>query len=56
MVGGQPLSFMAIEQLWANEVLPRLADFKTMQYLDREPPPADSIWQLNYVIPAVDEL
>ena len=52
----QPLSFMAIEQLWANEVLPRLADFKTMQYLDREPPPADSIWQLNYVIPAVDEL
>ncbi len=52
----QPLSFMAIEQLWANEVLPSLADFKTMQYLERTPPPADSIWQLNYQIPAVDEL
>ena len=52
----QPLSFMAIEQLWANEVLPKLAEFKTMQYLDRTPPAVDSIWQLNYVIPAVEEL
>jgi creatinine amidohydrolase len=47
----QSLSFMAIEQLWADEVLPRLPEFKTMQYLDRTPPPADSRWQLNYQIP-----
>lgn len=47
----QPLSFMAIEQIWANEVLPRFHEFKTMQYLDRTPPPTDSRWQLNYVIP-----
>jgi len=47
----QPLSFMAIEQIWANEILPRLPEFKTMQYLERTPPPADSRWQLNYTIP-----
>ena len=46
-----PLSFMAIEQIWATEVLPRLPEFKTMQYLGRTPPPADSQWQLNYQIP-----
>ena len=47
----RPLSFMDIEQLWNTEVLPRLKDFKTMQYLDRTPPPTDSRWQLNYTIP-----
>ncbi|MEZ4862937.1 MAG: creatininase family protein [Caldilineaceae bacterium] len=47
----QPLSFMAIEQIWANEVLPHFHEFKTMQYLERTPPPADSRWQLNYTIP-----
>jgi creatinine amidohydrolase len=52
----QRLSFMAIEQLWANEVLPKLAEFKTMEYLDRTPPAEDSIWQLNYRIPGVGEL
>ena len=46
-----PLSFMAIEQIWATEVLPRLPEFKTMQYLGRTPPPSDSQWQLNYQIP-----
>jgi creatinine amidohydrolase len=47
-----PLSFMVIEQIWANEVLPRFREFKTMHYLDRTPPPAESRWQLNYQIPA----
>lgn len=47
----QPLSFMMIEQIWANEVLPRFHEFKTMQYLERTPPPAESRWQLNYQIP-----
>jgi len=51
----QPLSFMAIEQIWAAEVLPQLPTFKTMQYLHREPPPADSQWRLNYQIPEVEE-
>lgn len=52
----QPLTFMAIEKIWAEEVMPRLAEFKTMQYLDRTPPPADSMWQFNYKIPTVTEL
>lgn len=52
----QRLSFMEIEQIWANEVLPQLAEFKTMQYLERTPPAADSIWQLNYRIPEVGTL
>ncbi|MBX3016157.1 MAG: creatininase family protein [Caldilineaceae bacterium] len=47
----QPLSFMAIEEIWAADVLPKLPEFKTMQYLNRTPPPADSRWQLNYTIP-----
>ncbi|MEZ4684055.1 MAG: hypothetical protein R2932_58590 [Caldilineaceae bacterium] len=29
------LSFMQIEQIWANEVPPKLPEFKTMQYLER---------------------
>ncbi|HRW10993.1 MAG TPA: creatininase family protein [Caldilineaceae bacterium] len=52
----QPLTFMALEQIWANEVMPQLTEFKTMQYLERTPPPADSTWQLNYRIPTVNEL
>ena len=47
----QPLTFMQVEAIWAQEVLPRLHEFKSMQYLDRTPPPADSRWQLNYQIP-----
>jgi len=47
-----PVNFMAIEQIWANEVLPRFHEFKTMHYQDRTPPPAESRWQLNYQIPA----
>jgi len=52
----RPLTFMAIEKIWAEEVMPQLAEFKTMQYLERTPPPAESMWQLNYRIPTVDEL
>jgi creatinine amidohydrolase len=50
------LSFMEIEQIWANEVLPRLAEFKSMQYSERQAPAADSIWQLNYTIPSSTDL
>lgn len=50
------VSFMKIEQIWANEVLPKLPEFKTMQYLERTPPAEGSIWQLNYQIPGVEEL
>lgn len=46
-----PLSFLEIERIWAEEVLPILPDFQTMNYLERTPPPADSRWQLNYRIP-----
>ena len=47
----RPLTFMQIEQIWANEVMPILPSFKTMSYLDREPPPEDSVWRVNYEIP-----
>lgn len=50
----QPLTFMDIEKIWANEVLPHFKNFKTMQYLGRTPPPEGSRWHLNYPIP--DEL
>lgn len=45
------LSFMDIERIWATTVLPVLPQFKSMQYLDRTPPPAESRWRLNYTIP-----
>jgi len=45
------LSFMEIERIWAEVVMPHLPQFQTMQYLERTPPPAASIWQLNYAIP-----
>jgi len=45
------LSFVALEQIWANEILPHLPEFKSMQYADRTPPPEGSIWHLNYTIP-----
>ena len=51
----QRLSFMQIEQIWAAEVFPRLAEFHSMRY-DHRQPPADSIWQLNYHIPTQAEL
>ena len=48
-----PLTFMDIERIWADEVLPRLPEFQTMQYQDRTPPPEGSRWRLNYEIPDV---
>lgn len=51
-----PLTFMDIERIWADAVLPQLAQFKTMQYLARTPPPTDSRWQLNYRIPDGDSI
>ena len=50
----RPLPFAGVEQIWANEVQPRLLEFKTMQYLDRTPPAADSRWRLNYEIPDLE--
>lgn len=49
----RPVSYAELERIWAMEVLPRLKEFKTMQYLDRPPPPPDSMWQLNYLIPDI---
>lgn len=45
------LSFGEIEQIWAEEVMPRLPEFKSMLPGDRPGPPPDSRWQLNYPIP-----
>ena len=47
----KPVSFDQVEHIWENEVRPRLGEFKSMQYLDREPPAPSSRWQLNYRIP-----
>ena len=47
----QPLTFMDIERIWANDVLPQLSTFKSMAYGDNPPPAEGSIWQLNYTIP-----
>lgn len=49
----QPLSYADLERIWAEEVLPVFGQFKTMQYLDRPPPPDGSMWELNYVIPDI---
>ena len=48
----RPLSFAEIERIWAAEVEPQLASFKSMQHGDGPAPAADSRWQLNYQIPA----
>ena len=45
---------MQMETIWAQEVMPVLADFRSMQYLDRTPPPEGSRWRFNYTIPDVD--
>lgn len=47
----QPLSFVEVERIWAEEVTPRLPEFKSMLPGDRPGPPPDSRWQLNYQIP-----
>jgi creatinine amidohydrolase len=51
-----PLTFMDIEVIWANEVLPRLGAFKSMQYQDLAPPPDGSHWHFNYSIPESGEI
>jgi creatinine amidohydrolase len=48
----RPLTFIDIEQIWANDVLPQIKDFKSMQYGDH-PPPDDSRWLLNHHVPQV---
>ena len=50
----QPISFIGLEEIWAQQVMPRLKTFKSMQYLEQAPPAEASRWQLNYKIP--DEL
>ena len=47
----KPLSFLETEEVWSRHIVPRLSDFQSMQYLDREAPPAGSRWELNYVLP-----
>jgi len=47
---------MQIERIWAEEIMPRFGEFKTMDYLERTPPDENSVWCLNYEIPDVDEL
>lgn len=52
----QPLTFMEIERIWAQEVMPKLPEFQTMSYLDREPPPEGSVWRVNYEVPEAGEI
>jgi creatinine amidohydrolase len=47
----RPLTFVEVERIWNDEIMPRLHEFKSMQYGDQAPPPADSRWQLNYQVP-----
>lgn len=49
--GHRPLTFLEIERIWAEEVLPHVSNFQSMSYLERTPPPDGSRWQLNYAIP-----
>ena len=45
------LTFMQIEEIWSTEVMPMLGDFKSMSYLNREPPAEGSRWRFNYALP-----
>jgi hypothetical protein len=47
----RPCSFGEIEEIWAREILPVLKDFKSMGYGEHAPPPAESLWHLNYAVP-----
>jgi creatinine amidohydrolase len=52
----QPLSFERIERLWADEVLPQLPNFASMQQLfpdQSKGPPACSRWYPNWAIPRI---
>jgi creatinine amidohydrolase len=47
----KPLSFLEIEQIWAEQIEPRLGDFESMKEFfegQSEPPPLESRWRLNW--------
>lgn len=46
----KPLTFGDIEQIWADEIQPKLKDFASLQQGD-EAPPEDSQWRNNWTIP-----
>jgi len=50
---GRPLTFEEVEQLWEDEIRPRVGDFKSMSELGegQSPPPEDSIWRANWRVP-----
>ena len=45
-----PLSYGQIEEIWEDEIRPRMKEFASMQN-DDEPPPEDSRWFANWQIP-----
>lgn len=48
-----PLSFMAVEQIWTRDVEPQLREFLTMKELfewQLEGPPPQSRWRLNWKV------
>jgi len=49
------LTFEQVERMWAEAVLPKLKDFKTMQqhWGSQEPLPDGSQWATNYSIPTI---
>ena len=47
----RPLTFGDVEQIWADEIQPKLKDFASLQQGD-EAPPEDSQWRANWEIPA----
>ena len=46
----KPLTFDDVEEIWAQEIRPRLSDFSSMQD-GEESPPADSRWYANWHVP-----
>ena len=46
-----PVSFIRLEEIWADEIAPRLAEFESMKYDDRTPPSSSSRWRLNLEVP-----
>lgn len=50
--GHQPLSFADVEQIWRDEVKPKLRGFESMQHAIHAQPKPGSRWNLNYSIPS----
>ena len=46
----KPLTFGDVEQIWADDIQPKLKDFASLQQGD-EAPPEDSQWRNNWTIP-----